>query len=206
MGGRLCPSSFTPSLKSLVSMHIKCHCDWLALWNGGMCFPLKIKHLLCIDEKGGCSLTDYFPWSAVVIVSFDWSLTICQTLEETSCSWLSCSRHRGTADFWRAAAKISTAPTTDTWLCPVKSLLLSVILLFTINLISCTLHSFVLLIRFSKLTWASFHSASMCQNYRCVGKTGSTRQTIWRHNNIFEWPLEVLQPKPHGAYKNDLSA
>lgn len=52
-GGRLCLSPFSSALKSLVIVHIKCHSDWPALWNHGMRFPLKIKHLPCIDEKRG---------------------------------------------------------------------------------------------------------------------------------------------------------
>lgn len=51
--GRLCLPPFSSALKSLVIVHIKCHCDWPALWNHGMRFPLKIKHPPCIDEKRG---------------------------------------------------------------------------------------------------------------------------------------------------------
>lgn len=50
-GGRLCLSPFSSALKSPVIAHIKCRCDWPALWNHGM--RKKIKHPPCIDETRG---------------------------------------------------------------------------------------------------------------------------------------------------------
>lgn len=57
--GRLCLSPFSSALKSLVIVHIKCHCDWPALWNHRNAFPLKNKASAVHRwEKGGSSLAD----------------------------------------------------------------------------------------------------------------------------------------------------
>lgn len=206
--GRLCLSPFSSALKSLVIVHIKCHCDWPALWNHRMRFPLKIKHPPCIDEKRGllprrlASLVLW--WSDRLLWPIAYNLPSIRRNFLLIAVVQPSSRHRR---HLTSSCQNPNRPTTDTWLRPVKSLPLSMILLFTINLISCTLRSFVLLIWSSRLMGALFLSASVCQDRGCIRKTGNkAAQPFFLSGHSCYCSQNPMQPKERFSnrpqYKN----